>query len=90
MRARFTIMSDGTVSVIYSDVLGVRLNRQFFCPVEGGYVRERMVNDYTQVCERLSHTGHTLMSTRGTLLNDIRREYRAMKRNDNKYTRGYP
>jgi hypothetical protein len=82
MKTKF-ILLNGAVSISYDDQ-GVRVNREFICPIEGGYVRERVGNDfgngYRQVCRKLSTRGDTLMSTRDSLLADIRREYRAMKR----------
>ena len=90
MKAKFRILVDGTVSIDYDDVIGDRVEREFICPVEGGYVRERVGNGYRQVCERLSSGGSTLMvSNRKSLIDVIRSEYRAMRRNDNKYTSRY-
>jgi hypothetical protein len=83
MKTKFICLPSGAVSVSYTDVLGVRVTREFICPIDGGYVREvgtGFGNGYTQVCRKLSTRGDTLMSTRASLLADIRREYKAMRR----------
>ena len=83
MKTKFVRLPSGAVSVSYTNVLGVRVTREFICPIERGYVREvgtGFGNGYKQVCRKLSTRGDTLMSTRDSLLADIRREYRAMRR----------
>ena len=83
MKTKFICLPGGAVLVRYTDVLGVRVIREFICPIENGYVREvgtGFGNGYRQVCRKLSTSGDTLMSTRDSLLADIRREYRSMRR----------
>ena len=85
MKTKFRLLSGGAVSVSYDDQ-NVRVSREFICPIDRGYVRERVGNDfgsgYKQVCRKLSTRGDTLTSTRDSLLADIRREYRAMRRSE--------
>ena len=78
MRSKIT-HAHATVSLSYDDIFGERIRRTFWVPVDGGYVRE----NGKQVCERLSCSGSTLISTRATLLKCIRREYSAMRRSEN-------
>jgi hypothetical protein len=68
--------AQATVTIAYTNIWGDRISRTFWIPAAGGYVRENS----QQVCRKLSTRGDTLMSTRATLLADIRREYRAMRR----------
>jgi hypothetical protein len=82
MRAKITA-ERGIVTLEYDDFLEGRVTREFFCPIDGGYVREIVGSDAKQVCERLSRTGGTLTaSSRTSLIDVIRREYKAMKRAD--------
>jgi hypothetical protein len=77
MKTKITYSHD-TVTIAYTNIWGDRISRTFWVPATGGYVREGS----QQVCRKLSTRGDTLMSTRATLLDDIRREYRAMRRSE--------
>lgn len=70
---------------MYLDIFGDEVNRTFSVPVDRGYVREGS----RQTCERLHCMGSTLMATRETLLAVIRREYRAMYRQNLKDQKNY-
>lgn len=91
MKTTITADQHGYVTISYDDYLNERVTRTFFCPVNGGYVKEQdKQQQYPQVCERLSSRGNTLeCSSRDKLLDLIRREYRAMrraeKREDSRY-----
>lgn len=81
MRAK--IYLDGShVHVEYDDHLNGRVRREFSNPVGGGYVREwDNAGNTRQVCEKLCSTGITLICHETqSLLDLIRREYRAMRR----------
>lgn len=87
MRTKIQLHSDGMVSLYYYDVLfGDMTTRKFIVP--GGnddnykYVREYMCGHTIQVCKRLAPTGTAISSTRNNLLDTIRREYRAMRRDE--------
>lgn len=73
----------GHVTLAFDDAYtGERITREFFCPTNGGYVREwdekRL---FPQVCHGLGRTGNTLVSpTLSHLAGIIRLEYRAMRR----------
>jgi hypothetical protein len=87
MKAKFTTNSARHVTLEYDviDHAGTRrVTRVFWAPSQGGYVREYDKNSCSsQVCERLSSTGVTLSVTREEKLLDlIRKEYRAMRRED--------
>lgn len=83
MKTKITIDNAGFVTINYDDAFnGDRIARTFFCPDQGGYVREQdAAGRYPQVCERLGSMGNTLSaSSRIQLAEVIRREYRAMRR----------
>ena len=77
MKTKITY-SHATVKIVYTNIWGDIVSRTFWVPAAGGYVREGS----HQVCRKLSTRGDTLMSTRDSLLADIRREYRAMRRSE--------
>ena len=86
MKTTIKTNSNGSVTVSY-DSTGwrgedVRVERTFFCPTTGGYVREYDdKGQYPQVCDGLSNRGSTLdCPSRAKLPDMIRREYRAMRR----------
>lgn len=86
MKTTIKTNSNGSVTVSY-DTEGyegedVRRERTFFCPANGGYVRETTDSgDCPQVCDGLSNRGSTLdCPNRAKLPDMIRREYRAMRR----------
>lgn len=73
------------VVVEYDDVFtGERRRRQFMAPAVGGYVREWTGGGWSQqVCDGLEELGDTLYLPEGaSLIAMIRREYRAMRRNE--------
>ena len=87
MKAKFSTDIAGRVTLEYDDEHHwtgetVRVRREFTCPHEGGYVREKMSNgNWEQVCDGLSGRGSTLTcSGRDRLLGLIRAEYCAMRR----------
>jgi hypothetical protein len=85
MKAKFEIDQIGRVTLSYDsedwDGETIRVTREFTCPPDGGYVRERRDGDWKQVCDKLAAMGSTLMcSSREKLAELIRREYRAMRR----------
>lgn len=60
-----------------------RIERTFHVPTPSGYVREYLRNgEMTQVCEKLVHRGPTLSCSRERLAEVIRKEYRAMRREE--------
>lgn len=81
-RTSITVDKAGYVTISYDDEFAGRVERTFFCPVDGGYVRESdKAHRYPQVCEKLGSMGSTLVaSSREALPALIRREYRAMRR----------
>ena len=84
MRAKFDVTNNG-VTLSY-DLDGVRVERFFTCPPDGGYVREFTGQHWTQPCEALATRGSTLLcNSREHLPALIRSEYRAMIRNQNLY-----
>lgn len=87
MKMRLSIDKVGNVIISYdngdwySD--GERLTREFTCPPDGGYVLERRKGNWKRVCDRLSYTGRLLSCRSREALPDlIRREYRAMRREE--------
>jgi hypothetical protein len=75
----------GDVTLAYDDLLTLeddrRMVRVFTCPLDGGFVRERVRNDWKQVCDGLARTGNALMcNSRAELAGVIRREYGRMRR----------
>lgn len=83
MRALFIKSNHGPhrCSLRYDDERGRRVERDFFAPPGGGYVREGW-SDPRQVCDRLGSTGATLVwdPASGPLVELVRREWRAMRR----------
>jgi hypothetical protein len=79
-RTQITTDDYGYVTISYDHYYtGDRVTRTFFCPPDGGYVRESC-DGYPQVCERLASMGNTLLAgSRETLPKLIRREYQAMR-----------
>lgn len=82
---RTTITSDAgypnRCTIRYEDEAGQLVERDFFAPAEGGYVREDWRNP-RQVCERLQGGGATLVwspERDGTLASLVRREWRARR-----------
>jgi hypothetical protein len=80
---RATITTDGTYpnrcTLRYEDEYGHQIERDFFAPASGGYVREDWSNP-RQVCEGLSSMGATLVwnpARDATLADLIRRERRS-------------
>jgi hypothetical protein len=82
MKARITSDAGGYVTAEY-DNGDRRVSRVFCCPEDGGYVLEQYGNgEWKQVCDGLAAQGSTLhCSSRTKLLDMIRREYHAMRRN---------
>lgn len=83
MRTSITQDRQGYVALSYDDpVIDDRVTMTFFCPPDGGYVRLWTQDGrHPQVCDRLATRGSTLMApSRDALLDIIRREYRAMRR----------
>lgn len=89
MRTTIKTNRDGSVTLSYDstgfDCEDVRVERTFFCPATGGYVRECDKGNYSQVCCGLSDRGSTLYCSSPEKLPDmIRREYRAIRRAEKK------
>jgi hypothetical protein len=83
MKTRIETTDNGNVKITYTDYwTDEDRTRTFFCPDEGGYVREWLKHgNNTQVCDQLAHRGPTLRCTnRADLPEMIRREYKAMRR----------
>ena len=82
-QTRTRISFDGhSVTLRYYDEDEERVvERQFYAPLRGGYVRERARNGSDpQVCRELCSMGETLeISANESLLNLIRREWRARR-----------
>ena len=76
----------GCVTISYdNNIYGERITRTFYCPIDGGYVRE--TNNNKQVCEKLDNRGATLTAdSRAGLIDVVRREYTAMRRTEKKTT----
>ena len=78
-RYRIKTTRDGDVVLHYNNEVGLPVVRIFWCPSDGGYVRERF--PYRQACKRLGINGDTLRcETRADLAGLIRREHRAYLR----------
>ena len=87
MRAHFRQVGN---SVILSyDTFGgydrQRVTREFMIPTGSRYVMEWRDGQYKQVCARLGVSGSTLTASRETLIDVIRCEYNAMRRDQRKY-----
>ena len=75
-RYRIKTMRDGDVVLHYNNEVGLPVVRIFWCPSDGGYVRERF--PYRQACKRLGINGDTLRCEHpADLAKLIRREHRA-------------
>ena len=81
-----SVTDTGSVSIRYTDWTGEEREREFFVNRSDGvgYVCEYHyghggLRDTPQVCERLACSGSTLMASRETLPDVIRREYRRMR-----------
>jgi len=88
---RIWLTESGTVCLRDEDPLGEEIIREFWCPLNGGYIHE-IDADHPgtlgrQVCDGLCHLGVTMRATRETLLDVIRREYRSIQ--DRKRRHGY-
>lgn len=81
-RYRVSTLPDGDVVLYYNNEVRLPVVRVFWCPSDGGYVRERFRSgDLQQVCKRLDVTGDTLTcESRADLAGLIRREHRAYLR----------
>ena len=81
-RYRIKTMRDGDVVLHYNNEVGLPVVRIFWCPSDGGYVRERFRSgDLDQVCKRLGINGDTLRCEHpADLAKLIRREHRAYLR----------
>jgi len=78
-RYRIKTMRDGDVVLHYNDEVGLPVVRIFWCPSDGGYVRERF--PYRQARKRLGINGDTLRCEHpADLAKLIRREHRAYLR----------
>jgi hypothetical protein len=68
----------------YDEMDDARVTREFWVPQNGGYVHEitseRPGTLGQQVCDGLCNRGSTLSASRQGLLHCIRREYRSMRR----------
>ena len=79
MKAKIYQSGTHEVTAEYDDVMGERVERVFWIAQttdETAYVRE----GDSQVCDALASTGDTLRAAPNTLIDVIRKEYRAMKR----------
>ena len=88
MKMKLTVRDNTIVDLAYDDVEGERIERMFMVPgTESGvgYVHEWVRGEWTQVCKRLYCSGSTLRSTKEDLPELIRREYRAMRRDEKKF-----
>lgn len=87
MKTKINLTEGGTVLVEYdSPFMGDRVTREFMAPAAGGYVREWVSGDWKQVCDGLSDSGSTLyLVDGGSLIEMIRKEYRAMRREWKQY-----
>jgi hypothetical protein len=88
MRTKITTDNvTGNVTIKYLDCFGDLCERTFSTtsPFDHSSVLELFDNGQTaQVCERLSSMGWSLTSTRASLPDVIRREYRRMRRAEGK------
>ncbi len=98
MKTTITAKSESHVIISYDDEdhsteSGTkRVTREFTRPARGGgYVIERLRNsETTQVCDKLCHRGSTLYCGENTpLVNIIRREYQAMRREEKRIANIY-
>ena len=80
-RMKMTDHSESCCTIEYTDAeYGVRRTRTFTAPAVGGFVREIFdpMKDGQQVCEKLAHSGVTLLwrPSMGYLSDLIRKEHR--------------
>lgn len=93
MKMRLTVNPFGNATLSYDSHAWYaeeeeRVIRWFTCPPDGGYVREWRHGEWQQVCDRLSGMGSTLSCRSREALPDlIRREYRAMRREERREAR---
>ena len=79
-RARLVVDDDGYVTLFYDDPVDGYIERTFYCPRSGGFVREHVArlgpgND-PQVCAMLMQRGPTLIApSRADMPAVIRREW---------------
>lgn len=77
MRAKISEISVNRVTVSRINIEGEYETTEYFCGMNGGYVRERTPDGRNpQVCDALQSTGNTLSAADGTLATVIRRELR--------------
>lgn len=84
MRTKFTANRDSSVTIEYDNALdGSRVKRTFYTNKNDGlsYV---YYDAHVQICEKLLTRGGTLISSKKTLLDTIRREYRRMREYEKK------
>jgi hypothetical protein len=96
-RTVFNGVGGNWASVSYTDrSTGERITRKFYASSGGGYVYEQSrygTSNDRQVCSYLDSTGATLYySGKGDLVDDIRREYKRMRRREEVIARmvGWP
>ena len=92
MKTKITTDEIGRVTISYdsrswySD--GERIERTFSYPPDGGYVIEWRNGEWKPVCDRLAGMGSTLSCrNRDSLPDLIRREYKAMRREERREAR---
>jgi hypothetical protein len=76
--------SRGIVSMTYFNVYDQEvITRDFICNIDGGYVYEVTNGMHKQICGQLAYRGSTLLSeSREVLIRVILREYRAMRKEE--------
>jgi hypothetical protein len=76
--------SRGIVSMTYFNVYDQEvITRDFICNIDGGYVYEVTDGMHKQICGQLAYRGSTLLSeSREVLITVILREYRAMRKEE--------
>lgn len=80
MRTKFTVNEDQSVTLQFTDIWGTDWEDTFSVYADGlGYVRR---SDGRQICDKLASTGEALMSTSENLLHVIKREYKRLKRDN--------
>ncbi len=83
-RTSFKTDSTGGVSMKYFNVYDQEvITRDFSCNTDGGYVYEVTDGMHKQICGQLAYRGSTLLAvSREVLIRVIRREYRAMRKEE--------
>ena len=83
MRTRIRQITDNTVRIQYQNWMDEEIDETLFAPSDGGYVFVLQADgSTTQICDRLSSTGSTLIYSpkyHGRLVDLVRREYRKMR-----------